>query len=182
MEYSGVVQRHLTKQWGTKTFYSLTLSGVDGIFNLGVTHPPEVGTSVSFDAKTNARGYLEINPKTLQVRTDGVAETASVVKASGKSVAEKGYWERKEERDLRNDQQREVGASRNTAIALIDLMLRHEAVPLPKTQAKKEEFLLNLVDHYVAKLMGKGLHVPETPTENKNNKVEDVTTEDEEWK
>ena len=190
-EYSGVVQKHLTKQWGNKTFHTITLSGVDGFFNLGVTRPPEIGTSVTFTAKTNARGYLEINPKTLQARTDGVPETASVVKATGKSSTEKGYWDRKEERDLRNDQQRELGASRNTAIALVDLMLRYEAIPMPKTQAKKEEFLYTLVEHYADKLMASsGPEHRLGKTANKNSsednkevtqEVADPTTEDLAW-
>lgn len=183
-EYTGVVQRIISKPFKNKTFYSFTLSGQDGFFGTGERKPPAEGTSVAFEADTNERGYLEVKPKTIQVRTDGVPETASVVKAAGKSAAEKGYWEGKQERDLRNDQQRELGASRNTAIALIDLMLKHEAVPMPKTANKREAYLWELLNAYTGRLMGKtnGSDTGSTnPSPVEEAKKEDVTTQDEGW-
>lgn len=182
-EYSGVVQKVIDRNGpGGKVFYSFTLSGQDGFFGTGTKKPPAVGTSISFSAGENAAGYLQADTKTIQYKSDGavgpasVVRTASQAKAGGKSVEEKGYWEKREAREVRNDNLRELGASRNTAIALIDLMIKNEAVPLPKTVAKREEFLFTLLDTYVGKLMGKGTEtVIEEPAK------EDVTTMDENW-
>jgi hypothetical protein len=152
--FTGVVQRHGSKNWGDKVFNSFTLSGQQGWFNLGEKKPPDVGTTISFEAKPNAKGFLQVDTKTIQYRTDGEAQTADVAKALPKSAEEKGFWGRKEDREVRNDHLRELGASRNTAIAIIDLMIKNEAIKLPAAAAKKEEFLWTVLDKYTQKLMG----------------------------
>lgn len=174
----GVIQRVNDKQWNGKTFYSLALSGQDGWYNTGVKRPPAIGTSIRFNEKTNAKGYKEVDGS-IEILGDGETAPAGSVAAVAQSAAkaggltQAGYWDRKEARDLTNDSARELGASRNTAIAIIDLAIKNEVIKLPAA-AKREEFLWTLLDKYTNKLMGKeATPVVETadvqPETNKNN-------------
>lgn len=194
-EYSGVVQRILTRNWGNKTFWSFTLSGVDGIFGTGIKKPPMEGASVVFQANQNPKGYLEVDTKSIQYKTDGAPSTAErALEASQASItaakhsngsppltapraSQSGYWEDRAKRDLVNDAARELGASRNTALNFIDIALKHEVFKLP-AQAKREEFLWALLDHYTAKLMGKSIGTNQAEISQES----DVTQVDEDWK
>lgn len=156
---SGVIQRVNNKAWKDKTFYSFTLSGQEGWFNTGVKRPPAQGTSVKFNFKTNDKGYNDVDGS-IEVLSDGVSAptgtVAAVLKSNGSGGAGgSAYWDRKEARDVANDTARELGASRNTAISLIDLALKYEVLPLPAGKAKREEFLFGVLDKYTRKLMGK---------------------------
>jgi hypothetical protein len=161
VQYSGVVGKHFAKQWQNKTFWSFTLKGQDGFFNMGMKKPPAEGSSVEFEATLNNKGYNEVEAKSIKFRQDGEPSTASIRGSAssrggsgGGGLSKDEYWQRKEDRDLVNDSLRELGASRNTAIALIDLMFKHEAIKLP-AQAKREEFVWELLNRYTEKLMNK---------------------------
>lgn len=154
----GVIGRVNDKQWNGKTFYSLALNGQDGWYNTGVKKPPTIGTSVRFNEKTNAKGYKEVDGS-IEILADGAAGPAGAVGTVAKAAiagdgGKSAYWLGKETRDLTNDAARELGASRNTAIAIIDLALKNEVVKLP-APAKREEFLWTLINKYAARLMGK---------------------------
>jgi len=183
-EYRGVIQKHLTKPWKDKTFYSFTLSGQDGIFNTGTRRPPDVGLTIAFEASPNEKGYLEVNGKTIKHITDGTPSQASVSTASKSTVPPKGgasnadgYWAQRLQRDIENDAARELGASRNTAISIIDLMLKYEAVPMPKTVAKRESFVWELLNKYTDKLMGK----PDPEQTPEAEPASEAVIEDESW-
>lgn len=180
----GVIQRVNDKQWNGKTFFSIALSGQDGWYNTGVKRPPAVGTSVKFNEKTNAKGYKEVDGS-IEILADGVpgpAQSAAVAAgATNTGLGEgnkKGYYDRKDARDLTNDAARELGASRNTAIALIDLAIKNEVIKLPAA-AKREEFLWTLLSRYTDRLMGK-----DSPTEVKeetDRKTVESETADPDW-
>lgn len=182
----GVISRISAKPWQNKTFYSFALSGQEGWFSLGMKRPPAEGTSVRFEFKTNSKGYKEVDGP-IEIRTDGEAgptgAVSSVAAANGKGPtsnnASGAYWDRKESRDIRkesrdirNDDLRELGATRNTAIAIIDLMIKHEAIKLP-TVAKREGFLWDVLDRYVNKLRGKDVQdtSSQTPQEQKTTEA-----------
>ena len=162
----GVVSRTSAKPWNGKTFYSFALNGQEGWYNLGMKRPPAEGTSVRFEYKVNSKGYKDVDGP-IEIRTDGAVEPAPSVtqfqNVGGKSNwgssstggAAGAYWDRKEARDIRNDDLRELGATRNTAIAIIDLMIKNEAIKLPAV-AKREGFLWDVLDRYVNKLRGIG--------------------------
>lgn len=155
----GIVQKILEKPFNGKTFYSLALKGVDGFFGTGMKRPPREGTYIRFHDKTNSRGYKEVDgpievvPEQEAAPAESVSGVATTSAKSG-GGGQSAYWDRKEARDIANDANRELGASRNTAIALIDLALKNEVFKLPAA-AKREEFLWNLLDKYTKKLMGK---------------------------
>lgn len=175
----GVIGRVFEKQFGNKRFYSFSVNGTDGFFGTGVKRPPNPGTSVKFNEKTNAKGYLEVDGSIEMLSDSAAAPTPSIGTLSKAASAGAGggaaYWDRKEARDFVNDAARELGASRNTAISIIDLALKYEVIKLPAA-AKREEFLWALLDRYVNKLMGKEgdgnreENDRETSAENRSNK------------
>lgn len=151
-QVSGVVQKISPKQFNGKTFYSFAMSGVDGWFGTGMKKPPTEGTSIKFNSKTNSRGYLEVDGS-IEVLTDGSVQPAAGVAGAIKASAATGdggksaYWLGKENRDLTNDSLRNEGAARNTALSIVDLFVKTEAIKLPAA-AKREEFLLTLISRY----------------------------------
>jgi hypothetical protein len=154
----GVVGRVFEKPFGNKTFFSFSVNGQDGFFGTGMKRPPAPGTSIKFNEKKNAKGYLEVDGS-IEVLADGVPAPAGTIQNVGKNSGlgegnRAGYWDLKNARDITNDAARELGASRNTAISIIDLALKNEAIKLPAA-AKREEFLWTLLDKYTAKLMGR---------------------------
>lgn len=157
---SGVIARLGEKPWKDKTFWSFALRGQEGWYNTGMKKPPAVGTSISFNEKKNAKGYFEVDGS-IEILADGAVEqTPRVSEVAAKSSGaggqtQSGYWDAKAARDIRNDDLRELGASRNTAINFIELAIKNEAVKLPAAAAKKESFLWDLLDKYTSKLMGK---------------------------
>ena len=169
---TGVVSRISDKSFGNKTFFSFALKGADGWFGSGVKRPPKEGTLVRFESRVNAKGYKEVDG-VIEILEDGAigpspgvrdVSTSGSKGGSGGVGAAGAYWDRKEGRDVHNDQLRELGASRNTAISLIDLMLKNEAVKLPAV-AKREEFIRTLLNRYTDILMGKDSDSKETSKE-----------------
>lgn len=159
----GVIQRHAEKAWNGKTFFSFALSGQDGWYNTGMKRPPAVGTSIKFNSKVNNKGFNEVDGSIEVIADQAAAPALSVAGAISASARQSGglgegnragYWDLKNARDIVNDAARELGASRNTAIAIIDLAVKNEVIKLPAA-AKREEFLWTLIDKYTAKLMGK---------------------------
>jgi len=154
----GVIGRVRDSQFGSKIFYSFALNGQEGWYGTGTKKPPREGTSVRFNEKTNAKGYKEVDGG-IEILTDGqVAPAGNISSTTGaqptQSKGQSAYWDRKETRDLVNDAARELGATRNTALAFIDLGLKYEVFKLPAA-AKREEFLKTLWDKYTKELMGK---------------------------
>jgi hypothetical protein len=186
---SGVVGRIGDRKFNGKTFYSFALNGQDGWYGTGVKRPPDVGTSVKFNEKTNSKGYLEVDGS-IEILTDGQpqrADLSTVIKAASAGAGGgAAYWDRKEARDVANDSARELGASRNTAISIIDLAIKYEVITLP-AKAKREEFLWTLLDRYTNKLMGKegGDIVQEddkgSSSESASNQSGDVASDEDNW-
>lgn len=166
----GVVSKIIEKPFGNKTFYSFGLKGVDGFFGTGMKRPPKEGVYVKFNSKNNSRGYPEVDGS-IEIVADQVAgPTESVANTVGAQASKAGaggqsaYWDRKEARDIANDSARELGASRNTAISLIDLALKNEVFKLPAA-AKREEFLWTVLEKYTNRLMGRSEAPVETVKE-----------------
>lgn len=155
MQYEGFVNKVLSRPFGNKTMYSLTLVNQDGFFGFGGDKPKaNQGDKVSFEAETNAKGYLQAKGYSLRVLAPA-AESVSTAPTARQATGGNGqsaYWDRKEARDLKQDELREIGATRNTAIEWIKLLLDKEAIKLPTKIADKEAFLQELLRDTVDKL------------------------------
>jgi hypothetical protein len=189
---SGVVQRISEKPFNGKTFYSFAMSGQDGWYGTGIKRPPAVGTSIRFNEKTNSKGYKEVDGSIETLADEAVGPVSGVSGAVSASAGQGGksgggsqsaYWDRKEARDIANDANRELGASRNTAISIIDLAIKHEAIKLPAA-AKREEFLWTLLDRYTDKLMGrtdKGSDAKDSEKSSSAKPAEDAPVDNDNW-
>ena len=166
---NGIVTKAFTKPWGDKVFHSLGLN--DGkIYGFG-TYMPQAkeGDTVEFEAKQNQKGYWEAIKGTLKVTKGVVSEAtgvpAGVVVRSGKTPQEKDFWAKKEEREVKNDHLRSLGACRNTAIAFIQTLAQAGALKLPAKEANRQEALEKLLELYTQQFMGADAPVPATPPE-----------------
>lgn len=167
----GNVVEVVQRPWKNKVFYSLKLANDGQLYGFGPTNPmTRTGDRVLFEWTNNERGYPTADPSSLKVEK---AETHTSTAAPARAVVSMGkddYWSRKEARDIENDKLRALGASRNTAIAWIDFLVKAEAVKLPAKQADREEALNALLDDYTRTFMGlekeePGSDEPVTPKE-----------------
>lgn len=134
-QMQGKVQFLNAKEWNGKTLYSFKLADQQPLFMCG-TDKPELnqGDYITFEAKENARGQLQVNVKTIR------AKTAEVV------TPDKPWnnWQRPQGDDKRQ-RTIEYQAARNSAIAAADVILSHQALKLPAKEAAKYEVVMALI-------------------------------------
>ena len=174
MTVRGVVSATSEKPFGDKVLHSFQLQGDRNYYGTGERRAPvEVGKAYEFEVKTSPSGRLSVDLSTLRPWDAG--ETQQAVPAQnyrsfgktpfkgGKSEEEKAFWANREAREVKNDRLRELGATRNTALTLIGLMLQNGAVKLPAKESAREQTIYDMLNHYTDLLM-KG-PVAEAPTE-----------------
>lgn len=137
-------------QWGP--MFSFQINGSKDYFGTGKTPPPPAGTSVSFDVDVNPKGFNDA--KNIQIMEDKPVQSGvSVVNSvHTPQVSRDEYWTRKEENDLERQRVIELQSCRNSAIELVRLLITPSGngevgLKLP-AQAKREEFLVSLVNKY----------------------------------
>jgi len=157
MIIKGIVYKIFSRPAGRGTAYSIKLDGNDTYYSAGFKDPGlGAGDSVQFEAAQNEKGYWQADIKSLRkVDPEPQVANKSVAGVAGKD----DYWSRKEQRDLANDNARNVGASTNTAIAFVELLLKSDAIKIPTKMQDREEVIAGLVDYYAKKFRG------ETPVE-----------------
>lgn len=149
MMAKGVVYKIFERAAGRGKAYSIKLDGDQNYYGTGFKAPGcKAGDYVEFEADKNAKGYWEAKLDSIRVLDSQPVEAA---KAVGKVIGKDDYWTRKESRDLENDNRRNVGASLNTAIEFVELLLKAEAVKLPAKIPDREEAIRNLVVYYSTK-------------------------------
>lgn len=161
---SGTVQR-VNKNG---RFYSICVD--DEWFGTGSTRPDaDEGSMVEFEAERNGK-YWNADMSTFSVldapkKAKKFENKKASYSSSGRSesfsgkedyAAKQDYWKNKEERDIKNDLLRNVGAGRNTAIAFVELLMKADAIKLPATQNKKADALFEAVEYYRVKFENAG--------------------------
>ena len=177
MSIRGVVSKVSSNQFNGKTLWSLRLQGDNNYYNTGERVPPVTeGASIEFDTKLSPSGKHSVLIESIRPWENGNIMQAVPANTVRKSADPKeSYWADKELRDKRNDLLRELGATRNTAIAFIKLLTDTGSLKLPAAEAKREAVLWEALDHYTKKLMG----VDEAPAE---EAVKTTAQEETEWK
>jgi len=157
----GSVQAIKERPYNGKVLYSVKLS--DGVYYGFGSDKPEFseGAKVKFGAVKNASGYWNALTDSVEVVSQPTGEVTSAPSAQAPAFRKfngaKGgavkdeYWTNKEVRDVHNDRLRERGASRNTAIAWINLLVSNGAIVPPAKAASKEDFFNALLDDYTAR-------------------------------
>lgn len=189
MAVRGVVNKVFSKDFDNKTLYSFTLQGDRNFYGTGERKAPvEVGKAYEFETRTTPSGRINVDLGTLRPWEDGPTLQAPPVQnfARRTSGGFKGdpdkdaYWKNKEARDIQNDKMRELGATRNTAIALMQVMLANGAVKLPAKENAKEAALYALFEHYTDTLLkGKQAEADAVPEEKEDPAVAEGEPE---WK
>jgi len=157
----GVVSKISSTNHNGKTLWSIRLNGDNNYYNTGERVPPvQEGASIEFETKLSPSGRHGVLIETIRPWEGGSTMQAvpanTFPKYSAGSPNEKDtYWKDKEIRDKRNDALRELGATRNTAIAFVNLLIEADALKLPAADAKKEQVIWDAFVHYTDKLMGK---------------------------
>lgn len=138
----GTVKALGKRDWNGKTLYSIKVD--DEWYGTGTDNPKlDRGDLIEFNYTENGK-YKNADVKTISVLRKGT----EVFKASTKNVAFGGkddYWKKREERDVITQQVIQLQSSRNSAIALADVLLKNGAVKLPEAQAKKMDVVVALV-------------------------------------
>lgn len=138
----GTVKALGKRDWNGKTMYSIKVD--DDWYGTGAENPKvDKGDLIEFDYTENGK-WKNADVKTISVLRKG----SEVFKASTKSVAfgaKDDYWKKREERDVITQQIIQLQSSRNSAIALADVLLKNGAVKLPEAQAKKMDVVIALV-------------------------------------
>lgn len=186
MSVRGVVSATSSMPFGNKVLHSFRLQGDNNYYNTGERVPPvEVGKSYEFETSLNAKGKHIVDLGSIRPWEGGEAIQAAPAKSfgafnktfkSGKSEEEKAFWANREARETRNDRLRELGATRNTALSLISLLLANGAVKLPAKESAKETAIYEMLEHYTDLLMN-GKKSDNSDVE----KVEAPATSDESW-
>lgn len=186
----GVVGRTFSKDFGSgKLLHSFVLKGQDGFFGTGYRKAVEEGKSYEFEVSIDAKGRKNVDLSTLRPWESGEAIQAAPAKTFrvGTGGGFKGdpakdeYWKNKELRDVNNDRMRELGATRNTALTLVSLMLANGAVKLPPKEANREEVIYQLFEHYTDVLM-KGKQQEDSPKDEVSEAIAEAQSEDASWK
>jgi hypothetical protein len=141
---NGVIARILTNTWQNKTLYSIVVEGDERAFGTGATRPQfGVGTAVEFEAERNAKGYWNANPATLiqkplPVKQVEAGKTPEPTADFYKTPANK-------------DKVIELQSCRNSAIALLDILVKNSMVKLPTKKDEQYDAALDLVDELVGR-------------------------------
>lgn len=177
---TGTVERVISRPYGNKTMWTLKLVN-DEYYGFGASRPrANEGDKVKFEAKQNDRGYWQGDIETLAVKPAEQAEVRSnqpvAAVAPRKTEEEKGFWNRREVREVENDRLRSLGACRNTAIEWLKFLCEKGAIPEVKKTADKEDVYNRLLDDYTAKFL-KGIEpsLKEEATPVDNEHVEEET-------
>ena len=182
MLQKGIVKKIISKPWGDKTMYSLALTDTEGLFGFGNHNPKtKAGDLVEFDAEKNQKGYWQAKGATLHVVQAGlevVSNGSSVASVARSSGGREEYWEAKEKRDIKQNELREIGATRNTAIEWLKLLIEKEAIKLPAKVADREQLLNDLLNDYINKFRGLA---KEAPLKDAGKAVEAAEVADSEW-
>lgn len=130
-------------------FYSVKIDGHDKSFGMGKKAPScKVGDVVELNYKLNTKGYPEADFKSLRVvSAQQAAFNASpkqlvdaavkyAANPASKEMSKDDYWRRREERDVMTQNEIRLQASRNSAVAFMDFLVKNGLMEIPTPTAK----------------------------------------------
>lgn len=177
-----------SKDFGDQTAWSFTLRGDRTFYRLGNKKPAfSEGDSVQF----------EVEMKGQNAYARGVSQWAAgdvvqnhpvqnVAQAAPRTADD--FWRRKELRDVETQKRIELQSCRNSAIEMVGLLAKMEAVKLPAKQADKVPVVEELVNHYTLYFLDRNAGkvdvkevVPEAAVEATNNNNEKATNDNDDW-
>lgn len=143
---NGIVKKLLTTPWNGKLLHGFILENDDRMFGTGTQKAFGVnpGVSISFVPVRNDKGRWNVDAKAVEVKEQVRAPQAPQQVFETKEAKE-SYWEVKE-------RVAEFSFARRDAMALADLLLKHDAVKMP-AKKDKYEVILELVNHHTKEFL-----------------------------
>lgn len=140
---TGVIASVDSKDFRGTTYYSVTLEGSGKFYRTGKKKPEvKAGDKVEF----NTNEYKGATYVDGDIKVTGWQEPKPDTRAtSGGGGDREKYWQEKAVRDVANDLQRSWGAALNSAIALVELMSKAEALPMPAKKADRYEAVRDII-------------------------------------
>lgn len=122
--YSGVVRKIFTNQFGGKKLYSFSMDSDKSYFNLGEKTPSfSEGNTVSFDGAPGKRvGNVDVKSPVTVVGEQAVNTESYQMGGAKRSVevmTKDQYWSNREANDVKVQKVIQVQAARNAAIAVL---------------------------------------------------------------
>lgn len=142
----GVVARIYSKEFGDSTAWSFTLRGDRTFYRLGNKKPAfSEGDSIQFEVEM--KGQNAYARGVSQWSSGNVEQGTPVATISAPRTAD-DFWRRKEQRDIETQKRIELQSCRNSAIEMVALIVKAEALKLPAKAQDKAPVIEELVQHY----------------------------------
>ena len=141
----GTVKALGSRDWNGKTLHSFRVD--DDWYGCGEDKPGvDKGDLIEFEPKRLNNGRFVVDVKNINVLRKAASPAVSRGgRGNFGGGARDEYWQKREERDVITQQIIQLQSSRNSAIALADVLLKNNAVKLPEAQAKKMDVVVALV-------------------------------------
>lgn len=158
--FQGKVAYYNEREWGGKMLYSFKLANDDQFYSLGEKDVKlSKGDYVSFAAKEDAKGRMQVDVRSIEVKAAEVAAPSTGTGGGwkGKSFGGKpagardSYWEEKAKADAERQPKIEWQAARNSAIAAAQVILANGGLKLPAKENAKFDAIVALIDDLTAK-------------------------------
>jgi len=143
----GTVQRFFENEWRGMMLYGLTVDTDERMFGTGEIRPSTaVGDYVSFEVNKGKNDKWYANTKSLQVLTEAPATPQKANGATSPAKTKENYWTNKEANDKTKDKVIQYQSCRNSAIALIGVLLSNGALTLPQKKEAKYDVVVALAE------------------------------------
>lgn len=153
----GILTKVLPKATG---YFSLKIG--DEWYGGGKTAPNAAEgdmVEVTYNSK-DVKGKLYHNSVAIKVvnKTAAVAASAKAAVAQGAGGDKDAFWRKKEDRDIVNDHKRELGATRNTAVEIVNFAIEKGFLPaMDKVKAaEKFDLYLSMIEGTATRLIKGG--------------------------
>lgn len=130
----------------------------------------------------NGRVYRNATAVVVVNKQATVARSAKEAVASMSDFGKDAFWKKKEERDIVNDSKRELGATRNTAVEIVNFAIDKGYLPaLDKAKAQdKFDLYLSIIEGTTLKLITDSPHATAKAPAPKSSKTPVAAEEEEE--
>ena len=118
-------------------------------WGMGINKPKfDEGDTISFEFEKNGK-FSNVDPKSIEIDAESeVADSKPATKTKSSYAQKDDYWVQKAELDVLTQREIRWAGSRNSAIALMDLLVKYEIIPLAKAKGDKEEVFMQYLNSY----------------------------------
>ena len=118
-------------------------------WGMGITKPKfDEGDTISFEYEKNGK-FANVDPKSVEIDAEAdVSAEVNKPKPKSSYAQKDDYWVQKAELDVLTQREIRWVGSRNSALALMDLLIKNDIIPLAKAKGDKEEVFMQYLNSY----------------------------------